>query len=63
MLTAKRLRKILSYAPATGNFQWKVALALALLLALLLGPKMGEVTVRFALMVGPIRQVALLGYI
>jgi hypothetical protein len=35
-------------------------LALALLLALSLGPKMGGVTVKFALMAGLIQQVVLL---
>ena len=63
MLTANRLRKVLSYAPATGMFRWKEALALALLLALSLGHKMGGVTVKFVSMVGLIQQVVLLGSI
>ena len=63
MLTANRLRKVLSYAPTTGIFRWKVVLALALLLALSPGQKMGGVTVKFVLVVGLIQQVALLGSI
>jgi hypothetical protein len=60
MLTAKRLRKILSYAPTTGIFRWKVGRAPVGAIA---GAKKAGVTIKFALVVGLIRQVALLGSI
>jgi hypothetical protein len=61
MLTPKRLRKVLSYVPTTGIFRWKVSASSRAPV----GPaqKMGGVTVKFALVVSLIRQVALLGFI
>ena len=60
MLTAIRLRKVLSYAPATGIFRWKVSASTRAPVGLSLEPKMAGVTVKFALMVGLIRRVACL---
>jgi hypothetical protein len=61
MLTANRLRKVLSYAPATGIFRWKVSASTRAPVGTIAGAKNGRVTVKFALMVGLIQQVALLG--
>ena len=63
MLTAIRLRKVLSYAPATGIFRWKVSASTRAPVGTIAGAKMGGVTVKFALMVGLIQQVVLLGSI
>ena len=64
MLTANRLRKVLSYAPATGIFRWKVSASTRAPVGTIAGAKkMAGVTVKFALMVGLIQQVVLLGSI
>jgi hypothetical protein len=63
MLTAKRLRKVLSYAPTTGIFRWKVSASSRAPVGAIAGAKNGRGTIKFALVVGLIRQVALLGSI
>jgi len=63
MLTAKRLRKVLSYTLQLEYFGGRRVLAAALLVALWPAQKMGGATIKFALVVGLIRQVALLGSI
>jgi hypothetical protein len=63
MLTGKRLRKVLSYVPTTGIFRWKVSAGSRAPVGAMPAQKMGGVTIKFALVVSLIRQVALLGSI
>jgi HNH endonuclease len=42
MLTAKRLRKVLSYAPTTGIFRWKVSASSRALVGSIAGAKNGR---------------------
>ena len=52
MLTPKRLRKILRYAPTTGIFRWKVSASSRASVGSIAGAKNGRgVTIKFALVV------------
>jgi hypothetical protein len=58
MLTANRLRKVLSYTPSTGIFRWKVSVSSRAPVGAIAGAKNGGVTVKFVSVVGLIQQVA-----
>ena len=63
MLTAKRLRKVLSYAPTTGIFRWKVSVSSRAPVGAIARAKNGRGYHQIAFVVGLIRQVALPGFI
>ena len=59
MLSAKRLRKVLSYAPTTGIFRWKVSASSRAPIGAIAGAKNGRGYHQIRIS-GRIRQVALL---